>query len=61
MNDDFKDKYVVELETLINKLKNKLKVCKVGLKAIILEGSDNLHIAEKTLIEIEKITDNPQD
>ena len=61
MNDFFKDKYVKDLEEYINILERQKDIAIIGLEVIISEGSDNLHIAEKTLEEIKECDSKSQE
>ena len=45
-------KQVKAKQLILENVSSQLQIAVVGLEAIIAEGSDNLNIAEKTIIEI---------
>jgi len=45
-------KQVKAKQLILENVNSQLQIAVVGLEAIIAEGSDNLNIAEKTIIEI---------
>jgi len=45
-------KQIEAKQLILENINSQLEIAIVGLEAIITEGSDNLNIAEKTIIEI---------